>query len=260
MGKPYSSTALVLNRALLNLATQAQWNLTDPGTVALADITYTALAAVLLSPVTVSYKSGGVAGAETVAVSGREITITIASGVSTATQVLAAFNGSAAATALASAAITGTAGTAQVATTSAKLIAGDVVLRIAEADREIEQRLAGLGLAGYLPFAAGANPPVLQDFSALYARYACLRDLYTAGTPSAGTKARDLELRRFEDKWELMKTGWALILDQNSAALAGDKFTPATQEYPDAAAQARSRDLYPNFPSGPYADPPAIES
>jgi hypothetical protein len=57
----------------------------------------------------------GLAGAEVVTVSGNDITIQLESGVSTATQVLAAYNGAAAATALATAAISGTGSNVQTA-------------------------------------------------------------------------------------------------------------------------------------------------
>lgn len=89
---------------------------------AIQDITYTAVSlGTAGTVVTVAYTAGGTAGAEVVTVVGSAISIKIESGVSTATQVKAAFDASAAAIALASAAITGTAGTAQVAAVAAAL-------------------------------------------------------------------------------------------------------------------------------------------
>jgi hypothetical protein len=86
------------------------------------DITYTAVTSGSAgTEVSVAYVAGGTAGAEVVTVTGSAISIQIEDGVSTATQVKAKFDASTAAVALASAAITGTAGTAQVAATAVKL-------------------------------------------------------------------------------------------------------------------------------------------
>ena len=103
MAKPYSTTAQVLNRVLATLCKQAGWNLADPGAAAVADITFTQLA-VGPYPVTVAYVGGGTAGSEVVTVSAQNaITVQIQAGTSTATQVLAKINASAAAIALVSA-------------------------------------------------------------------------------------------------------------------------------------------------------------
>jgi len=89
------------------------------------DITYTAVNyGTSGNSITITYTAGATAGAEVVTVSGNDISIQIETGVSTATQVKAAFDLSAAAVALASAAITGTAGTAQVAATVVSLATG----------------------------------------------------------------------------------------------------------------------------------------
>lgn len=250
MARPYATVAQVLNQALTSLATQAKWNLTDPGTVAVQDITYTAKGFGL--GVTLGYVAGATAGAESVAVSGSTVTVTIASGTSTATQVLAALAGSAAALALVSASITGTAGTAQVATTAPVPIEGDVSRRIAEADSEIDTRLAGLEVA--LPLAS--NPPLLNVLSVLYARYACFRDLYAAGQPSKVNPNAVQYREEFEAKWDRLAKGWAKLVDSTGAVVASTKFATVTIEYEDPATAAV--DQYPNYPSGPYPDPPSI--
>lgn len=82
------------------------------------DITYTAvLRGTAGNSISITYTSGGTAGSEVVTVSGNDISIQIEDGVSTATQVKAAFDAESDATDLASAAITGTAGNAQDAAT-----------------------------------------------------------------------------------------------------------------------------------------------
>jgi len=90
------------------------------------DITYTAASAYAEfgNAVTIAYTAGAVAGAEVVTVVGYAITIQIATGVSTATQVKAKFDAKAEAVALATAAITGTAGTAQIAAVAIALTGG----------------------------------------------------------------------------------------------------------------------------------------
>lgn len=89
------------------------------------DITYTAASyGTVGNSVTVAYTDGATAGSEVVTVTGTAISIQIESGVSTATQVKAAFDLSAAAVALAAASITGTAGDAQVAATAVALESG----------------------------------------------------------------------------------------------------------------------------------------
>jgi len=89
------------------------------------DITYTAVNyGTSGNSITITYTAGATAGAEVVAVVDNDISIQIEDGVSTATQVKAAFDASPAAVALAAAAITGTAGTAQVAATVVSLATG----------------------------------------------------------------------------------------------------------------------------------------
>ena len=90
--KPYSTTAQVLNQAITQLASQAGWNVSEPGTVVIGDITYSALSTGGAAPVSVQYVGGGTAGAEVVTVTGNAITVKIQSGTSTATQVLAAIH------------------------------------------------------------------------------------------------------------------------------------------------------------------------
>jgi hypothetical protein len=89
------------------------------------DITYTALLrGVAGNDITIQYADTATAGSETVTVTDNAILIGIESGVSTATQVKAAFDAESDATDLASAAITGTAGTAQVTAAAASLASG----------------------------------------------------------------------------------------------------------------------------------------
>lgn len=84
--------------------------------IAIQDITYTAVAAGSAGNAnTIAYTTGGTAGSEVVTVTGTAISVQIQSGVSTATQVLAAIDASSPALALISAAITGTPSNAQVA-------------------------------------------------------------------------------------------------------------------------------------------------
>lgn len=87
-------------------------------TLVIQDLTYTAVG---LNPTltTIAYTTGGTAGSEAVTVSGNTITVQISTGVSTATQVKAAVDGSAAAHALVTVAISGTGATAQTAPVSA---------------------------------------------------------------------------------------------------------------------------------------------
>lgn len=89
------------------------------------DITYTGAAGNATdNSVTIAYVDDGTAGSETVTVVGTAITVHMEAGVSTATQIKAAFDLSAPATALASAAITGTAGDAQDAQSATALLGG----------------------------------------------------------------------------------------------------------------------------------------
>jgi hypothetical protein len=121
-----------------------------------------------------------------------------------------------------------------------------------EASNEIDTRLAGLGVT--LPFTT--NPPVLQDWCVLYARYACLRDLYTSGDPQ-GPQPGKAYLDSFESKWLEFKTGWKQLLDSSGTAVTASKFTPLTDDYPSSEVQ--SKDLYPQYPLGPYPDPPTVD-
>ena len=93
--------------------------------LAVQDITYTAVrAGVPGNSITIQYADTATAGAETVAVSGNAILVGIEDGVSTATQVKAAIDASAAALLLVTAAITGTAGDAQVVASATPLAGG----------------------------------------------------------------------------------------------------------------------------------------
>ena len=130
-------------------------------------------------------------------------------------------------------------------------LTGDVAARIGEGDREIDARLAGLEVA--LPFAT--NPPILKDLSVLYARYACFRDLYSAGEPTEKNPQAAQFLDQFEKKWKAIQEGWMRILDTSSAQVASTKFATLTVDYPATEAGG---DAYPNYPSGPYPDPPEL--
>ena len=102
-----------------------------PSTLVVQDITYTTVA--VGGPgdlVSVTYTAGGVAGAEVVTVYGNAVTVQIASGVSTAAQVLAAIMASSSALNVLSAAITGTAGHAQTSASIAYAAGGAVNVKI----------------------------------------------------------------------------------------------------------------------------------
>ena len=157
--KPYCTTSQVLNQAIQALAVQSEWNLSEPGTVVVQDMTYTALALSGDVPVSIAYVPGAVAGAEVVTVTGQAIKVQIEDGMSTVDEIEAALAASAAAMALVHAAITGVSGTPQKVTTAPINVIGDIFLRIMEAGNEIDTRLAGIGVT--LPFAV--NPPALQD-------------------------------------------------------------------------------------------------
>lgn len=73
------------------------------------------------STISVAYTGSGTAGAEVVTVTSNAISVQIQSGVSTATQVKAAIDASAAAAALVNCVISGTAGTAQTTASAANL-------------------------------------------------------------------------------------------------------------------------------------------
>lgn len=258
-GKPYSTTGQVLNQAIAQLAADAGWNLADPGQKAVQDLTYTALQGMgsLAAPITVAYVPGGTAGAEVVTVAGSAITVQIASGTSTASQILAKVNASTAATALVSAAVTGTGSNPQTATTYPQLVTGDVCQRIAEGDNEIDTRLAGLEVP--LPFAT--NPPALADLSVLYARFACLRDLYSGNSPHAVSPAAQAFKDRFEEKWMHLEEGWAKLVDGSGNTVAAGKFKPQSTPEPALATTSLAGvDTYPSYPLGPYPDPPGVDN
>lgn len=103
--------------------------LTTSASGTIQDITYVALASGTAgNSISVAYTTGGTAGAEVVTVVGSAISVKIASGVSTAAQVLAAINNSAAALALISASITGVATNLETAPASITLSGGTVIL------------------------------------------------------------------------------------------------------------------------------------
>ncbi len=107
----------------------------------------------------------------------------------------------------------------------------DVTLRIQEGDAEIDSRLAALGYA--LPFAT--NPAWLKPVSVLYARYACFRDMFAGGSPSAGTAAMDNFKNEFEEKFQKLEDGWASLVDASGAVIA-----PANSKYGVNVAQDSS--------------------
>lgn len=90
--------------------------------------------------ISIQYTDTATAGAETVTVTGNAIVIGIESGVSTATQVKAAFDAEADATALASATISGTAGDAQVTAAETNLAGGSGEFKTA---RFISEKYSG---------------------------------------------------------------------------------------------------------------------
>ena len=96
-------------------------------TAVIQDLTYTAVATNQSGNlVNIAYTTGGTAGSEVVTVIGNAISIQIETAVSTATQVKAAFDGSAAALALATVAISGTGSTAQTAPVAATFLTGGI--------------------------------------------------------------------------------------------------------------------------------------
>lgn len=115
----------------------------------------------------------------------------------------------------------------------------DVDLRIQEGDADIDSRLGALGYA--LPFSS--NPNLLKSLSVLYARYACFRDLYAGGSPSAGTDA----IKNFKDEFELrfkqLEDGWASLVDASGAVIV-----PATGKFGVSVAKNNA----------PVDDPPGI--
>lgn len=105
------------------------------------DITYTAKkGGEQGNSISTEYLDTGTAGAEVATVTGQKISVSIESGVSTATQVLAAINASSAALELVTAAITGTAGTAQVSAAETDLTGGLTSFRTA---RYVSEQYSG---------------------------------------------------------------------------------------------------------------------
>ena len=102
------------------------------------DITYTArMPGVAGNSITIAYTAGATAGSEVVSVIGNAISVQIETGVSTATQVHAAVEANAEAMVLVAAAITGTAGTAQVTATALPLLLGTNVVAM-DADFNVQ--------------------------------------------------------------------------------------------------------------------------
>lgn len=100
-------------------------NLQSPATLVVQDLTYTADAQGFGgNDISITYTGGGTAGAEVVSVVGSAISVQIQSGVSTATEVETAINGSAPASALISVSVSGTAGDPQVTAAQAFLAGG----------------------------------------------------------------------------------------------------------------------------------------
>lgn len=97
----------------------------------------------------------------------------------------------------------------------------DVQTRIGEGDRMID---AALGALGYvLPFAS--NPPILQDFSIAYARYACLRDLYRHLGPSKVNQEVFKEYKdQFNDYLIDLDEGLIQLVDGNGNVLERTKY------------------------------------
>jgi hypothetical protein len=109
---------------------------------AIQDLTYTAKKlGTNGNLITIAYTTGGTAGSEVVTVVGNAISVQIQSGVSTATQVKTKIDANTAAAALVNVAITGTAGTAQVAVGATALINGSNVRTYNRADIRLIKRL-----------------------------------------------------------------------------------------------------------------------
>lgn len=114
-----------LVKKMTHIMGKAVFTLRSQASLVVQDITYTSVAyTTAANDITIEYVAGGTAGSEVVTVNGNAISIEIEDGVSTATQVKAAFDAEPAAVALATAAITGTAGDAQVAAAEANLAGG----------------------------------------------------------------------------------------------------------------------------------------
>jgi hypothetical protein len=101
--------------AVASGAAGPQFNVGVKASLEVQDLTYTAvLPGVAGNSITIAYIGGGTAGSEVVTVDGTDIEIEIEDGVSTATQVKAAYDAESDATDLATVAVTGTGGDAQV--------------------------------------------------------------------------------------------------------------------------------------------------
>lgn len=98
------------------------------GTLTLQNIVLTSLPTIAASTsnkITLAFTGGATAGAEVVTVSGNAISVQIETAVSTATQVKAALDAKAEATALVTIATTGTASTAQVVASAVRITGAD---------------------------------------------------------------------------------------------------------------------------------------
>jgi hypothetical protein len=99
--------------------------------------------------ITVAYVTGGTAGSEVVTVTGNAISVSIAGGVSTAAQVLAALQASVPAQALISSVLSGTGSTAQTAVAATNLTGGGVG---ANSTQQMAAGTAAVCAANGLPF------------------------------------------------------------------------------------------------------------
>jgi len=125
--------------------------------LAVQDLTYTAVkGGTRPIEISIAYTAGGTAGAEVVTVVGNAISVQIASGVSTATQIAAKINASAAALALISVAITGVGSNTQVTAAAAFLAGGSDLHTFNKADIIRIRRLRTKKYVIYLN--ASANP------------------------------------------------------------------------------------------------------
>lgn len=100
-------------------------------------------------------------------------------------------------------------------------VTGDVAARIQEADSVIDSRLGAWGFT--LPFSS--NPPLLLQLSVLYARYACLRDLYTGRSPSmAASDAMKSYKDRFDEIFKQIEAGEVSLVDSTGAIVVTTKY------------------------------------
>lgn len=114
------------------------------GSMVVQDITYTQAHHGL--PFKITYQSGGVAGAETIRLNGTEVIFKIASGTSTATQIVACLAANPAALAIVTSAVTGTGSNAQKTCVQAYLSGGAFATAAAQELRysaRLEARTAG---------------------------------------------------------------------------------------------------------------------